>query len=130
MLPSAIILISLALVAYTIGVWAERRSGHLRWWHVAAFAVGLTADITGTAAMARIAAGGGPTGVDQNPLLAQIMATTGAVALVLMALHLVWAVVTMIRDRPGEKGTFHRFSLAVWSVWLVPYGTGMAAAMA
>ena len=130
MLALAIGLISLALVFYTLGVWAERRSGELRWWHVGAFAAGLTADISRTAAMSLIATSGGPTGVEQNPFLAQVMAITGVLALVLMALHLAWAVVTMLRNRPDELRAFHRFSVIVWAIWLVPYFAGMAAAMA
>lgn len=130
MLALAIVLISLALAFYTLGVWAERRSGELRWWHVAAFAAGLAADISGTAVMSVIAGSGRPSGVDQNSVLTQTMAITGLLALILMALHLVWAVVTMLRNRPDEKRAFHRFSIVVWAIWLVPYFTGMAAAMA
>ena len=63
MLALAIVLISLALAFYTLGVWAERRSGELRWWHVAAFAAGLAADISGTAVMSVIAGSGGPSGL-------------------------------------------------------------------
>lgn len=130
MLALAIVLISLALAFYTLGVWAERRSGELRWLHVGAFAAGLAADISGTTVMSMIADSGRPTGVEQNPGLTQIMAVTGLLALVLMALHLAWAIITMIRNRVDEKRVFHRFSIIVWAIWLVPYVTGMAAAMA
>jgi len=30
----------------------------------------------------------------------------------------------LIRDREAERLTFHRFSLAVWALWLIPYITG------
>ena len=129
MLVLAIVLISLALVFYTLGVWAERRSGELRWWHVAAFGVGLTADISGTSVMALIA-NSGDTTIDKSSWLTQVMAVTGGLALVLMALHLVWAAVTMVRDRAEEKRSFHRFSIVVWAIWLIPYFTGMLAAIA
>lgn len=129
MLAIAIVLISLALVFYTLGVWAERRSGELRWWHVLAFALGLAADISGTTVMTMIANSGAATSVDKDALLTQIMAVTGLAALVLMALHLVWGVVTMLRNRPHEKRAFHKFSVVVWALWLIPYFTGMAAAM-
>lgn len=122
-------LISLALACYTLGVWAERRAGELRWWHVAAFAAGLAADLSGTVLMSMIANNGAPTGVEQNPLLAQTMAITGLLALILMALHLAWAVATMLRNQPAEKRTFHRLSITVWALWLIPYVTGAAAAM-
>lgn len=41
-----------------------------------------------------------------------------------MAIHFVWALVVLIRDREAELLTFHRFSLSVWGLWLIPYVTG------
>lgn len=61
--------------------------------------------------------------------LSLTMALTGALALLLMAVHFVWAVIVMIRGAEEAKGTFHRFSLIVWIIWLIPYFTGMAASM-
>jgi uncharacterized repeat protein (TIGR03987 family) len=52
------------------------------------------------------------------------MAITGAAALLLMVLHLVWAVIVLLRNREAEKSSFHKFSLIVWVIWLVPYFTG------
>lgn len=46
-----------------------------------------------------------------------------------MAVHLVWAIVVLVRDREAEKNTFHRFSLIVWAIWLIPYVVGAAIAM-
>ena len=130
MLFSAIVLITLALVAYTLGVWAERRARSLRWWHVGAFAAGLTFDVGGTAIMARIAATTPPPSPGIGAVLQTIMSTTGLIALSLMAVHLSWAVLVMIRDRPHERARFHRYSAGVWTVWLVPYLSGMVASMA
>ena len=45
-------------------------------------------------------------------------------ALALMVIHLAWAVVVLIRNRDTEKQRFHRFSLMVWAIWLIPYITG------
>ena len=94
MLAASIVLITAALIAYTTGVWAEHRSSTLTWWHVIAFGVGLTCDASGTTMMAVTAATGVHTRVDRNPALAGIMATTGTLAILLMALHLAWAIVT------------------------------------
>jgi uncharacterized repeat protein (TIGR03987 family) len=129
MLAASIVLITLALGFYTTGVWAEHRSGTLTWWHVVAFGVGLTCDASGTTIMAVSAASGTPTHVDRNPVLEGIMATTGTLAIALMALHLGWAIITMIRNNEASRRRFHRFSLVVWSIWLIPYVTGMLAAM-
>ena len=47
--------ITLALVFYTIGVFAERRSGTLTASHLIFFYLGLACDTAGTAAMSMIA---------------------------------------------------------------------------
>lgn len=132
MLFAAIILISLALVSYTVGVWAERRSGTLYRWHAAAFGLGLLFDASGTWVMSLIAQSsstGESASTGTARILNLLMSSTGAVALILMAVHLVWAVAVLVRDKSAEKVIFHRFSLAVWTLWLLPYFTGMAAAM-
>lgn len=67
--------------------------------------------------------GRGPTG-GTTGVLNVVMAFTGATALPLMAIHFVWALVVLIRDREAERLTFHRLSLAVWGLWLIPYITG------
>ncbi len=58
-----------------------------------------------------------------------IMAWTGALAVCLMAIHLCWAVIVLIRNRPSEKASFHKFSIIVWVIWLIPYFTGAIGAM-
>lgn len=124
-LATAIVLITAALVLYSTGVWSERHSGRLRWRHAALFGAGLMLDASGTALMTAIAgdssrnsAGGAAA------ILNDVMSWTGAAALALMAVHLAWAVVVLIRNRESERLAFHRFSLAVWAVWLIPYLTG------
>ena len=62
-------------------------------------------------------------GLEQS-LLNQVMAATGLLALVLMAVHLLWAIVVLVRNRDAEKRHFYRFSVVVWAIWLVPYLTG------
>ncbi len=129
MLALAIVLITSALVLYSTGVWAERIGGRLRWWHAVTFLAGLVCDASGTAVMTRIAqtSGGRQGGVAGG--LSTAMAWTGGLALALMAAHAVWAIVVLVRNRESEILGFHRFSLGVWGIWLVPYFTGMASAM-
>ncbi len=107
------VLITLALVFYTVGVWAERLQGELKWWQVGAFALGFAADVRGTVLMSVIAASDGPSGLEGNPVLAELMAVSGAAALALMGLHLIWALIVMIRNRPAEKRAFHKFGAAL-----------------
>ena len=63
--------ITLALVFYTIGVFAERRAGTLRPQHLAFFYLGLACDATGTSFMSLLAQGG----------VSTAHAVTGALAL-------------------------------------------------
>lgn len=130
MLAYAIAFISAALIFYTIGVWAEHLKKDLRWSHIVFFGLGLACDITGTELMRRIASAGEASfSGSVAGVLAVVMAITGALALLLMAVHFVWAVVVMVRGTERSRATFHRFSLTVWAIWLVPYFTGMASSM-
>jgi len=128
-LPLAIVLITAALVLYSTGVWAERIGGRLRWWHAGTFLAGLACDASGTAVMTRIAQSGEMRQGGVAGGLSAAMAWTGGLALALMAAHAVWAIVVLVRNRESEIVGFHRFSLGVWGIWLVPYVTGMASAM-
>lgn len=123
MLLPAIILITLALVFYSIGVWAERAQKVLRPWHTVFFGLGLAADASGTYLMSLIASANRAAEVEQS-ILNQIMAVSGLIALILMAVHFAWAVIVLVRNREHEKASFHRFSVIVWAIWLVPYITG------
>lgn len=117
----AIGLITLALVAYSIGVWAERIARDLRKWHVAAFWFGFAFDVSGTLAMHLLATG--PFDITAPHTL------TGQIALWLMFAHAVWATRVLSAGTPSARHNFHRYSLFVWLVWLVPYVGGMWMAM-
>jgi uncharacterized repeat protein (TIGR03987 family) len=115
----AVVLITAALVFYSVGVWAERLQRVLQWWHVGFFVAGLSCDVAGTVAMSRI------TGFQSGgPALIAVMEISGTLALILMGIHLAWAVVVLVRGSVMARHTFHRFSLLVWGIWLVPYLTG------
>ncbi|MEO8222804.1 MAG: HsmA family protein [Specibacter sp.] len=124
MLLPAIILITSALVFYSIGVWSEHIQRVLKWWHAGFFALGLLCDATGTFLMSRIAASGEVEASGVGAALNAIMAVTGAAALLLMVIHLVWAIIVLVRNSEAQKKRFHRFSLLVWGIWLIPYLTG------
>lgn len=121
MLALAIVFISLALCLYSLGVWAERIARRLRAWHLAAFWAGFACDSLGTGFMRLLASASG----SQNPL----HALSGLAAICLMLVHAVWASIVLARGREEAKRRFHRFSLFVWLVWLVPYVSGAAMAM-
>ena len=122
LLPIAIVTITLALVCYTIGVWAERRAGVLKKWHAIVFWLGLVFDTTGTTVMGQIAKqnGGGGSGLH---------GVTGLLAIGLMLFHAVWAAVVLVKKDAQKQQSFHKFSIFVWIVWLIPYVLGMVLGM-
>ena len=117
---SATIVITSALVLYTIGVWSERIQGRLKWWHLAFFVTGLACDTIGTGMMIDYVGG----------LTADVHGISGLLAIVLMAIHALWATVVLARKDERMIRTFHRFSIAVWLVWLIPYFSPMFFAIA
>lgn len=115
-------LITLALVFYSLGVWSERIAKYLKPWHVAAFWIGFTFDVSGTYTMHLIAKG--PFDILEPHTL------TGQLALWLMLLHAIWATRVIIKKDELMKIKFHKFSLVVWLFWLIPYFGGMYLGMA
>jgi uncharacterized repeat protein (TIGR03987 family) len=114
------IIITLALVFYTIGVWSERLAGKLKAWHLAFFWLGLICDTWGTGMMFDMAGG----------LTFDFHGLTGLLAIVLMFLHAVWATLVLLRGDERWIYSFHRFSVGVWAIWLVPYLSPMLFGMA
>ena len=54
---------------------------------------------------------------------------TGTIAIILMLIHAVWATAVLARRDDRAMRNFHRFSIAVWVIWLVPFVLGMAMGM-
>lgn len=108
---SASIVITLALVFYTIGVWSERFSGRLKPWHLVFFWLGLLCDTWGTGMMFEFAGG----------LTFDVHGLTGLLAIILMLAHAIWATVVLARKDEHWITNFHKFSMAVWLIWLIPY---------
>lgn len=115
----SMIFITLALVCYSIGVWSERIAGRLKTWHLVFFWVGLVCDTVGTGMMMEMAGG----------LTFDMHGLTGVVAIVLMLIHAVWATVVLLRKDERAILSFHRFSVFVWLVWLIPYFNGFLISM-
>lgn len=126
MLTLAIILITSALIFYTVGVWAEKLQGKLKLWHTVLFFIGLVFDTTGTLTMESIA--------KSNQIAAaavgfNLHSLTGLAAILLMLVHAVWASWVLYKKDEGQAKTFHRFSLVVWVIWLIPFLSGMISKM-
>jgi uncharacterized repeat protein (TIGR03987 family) len=114
-------LITLALVFYSTGIWAERLSKYLKTWHIAFFWAGFMFDVAGTFAMSRLSEG---------PFnLLELHTLTGQIAIWLMLIHAIWATYVVIKGRENLRNKFHRYSLTVWLIWLIPYFGGMIMGM-
>ena len=113
--PIASIIITAALVFYSIGVWAERIQGRLKWWHLVFFVLGLICDTWGTGLMVEWAGG----------LTFDIHGVTGVIAILLMFIHALWALVVLFKKDEKAILNFHKFSVVVWLIWLVPYFSPM-----
>lgn len=122
----AIVTITLALVFYTIGVFGERRAKSLNKNHVIIFWLGLVCDTTGTMTMSNIAKSGMGTMSSTGQMLHGI---TGFLAIVLMLFHAVWATWVLYKNDEQKKVAFHKFSIIVWLIWLIPYFIGMMLGM-
>lgn len=118
----AIITITLALVFYTIGVFGERKSKALKLSHVVVFWLGLICDTTGTLIMGSIAK-------NSTQMVSPIHGITGFIAIVLMLFHALWATWVIYKGDESKKESFHKLSIIVWLVWLVPYIIGMIIGM-
>jgi uncharacterized repeat protein (TIGR03987 family) len=113
------IVITLALVFYTIGVWSERLSGRLKVWHLVLFWLGLVCDTWGTGMMFEAAGG----------MTYDVHGLTGMLAIALMFIHAIWGTIVLARKDERWIVGFHRFSVIVWLLWLVPYLSPMFIAL-
>jgi len=114
-------LITLALVFYSTGVWSERFARYLKGWHAAAFWTGFMFDVAGTLAMGRLS--------DDPFNLFDLHTLTGQIAIWLMLIHAIWATYVVRKGSDNSRKKFHRYSLIVWFIWLIPYFGGMLMGM-
>ena len=113
--PLASIIITAALIFYSIGVWSERIQGRLKPWHLIFFVLGLICDTWGTGMMFDFAGG----------LTLDVHGLSGLFAIILMFIHAAWAGVVLIRKNENALNNFHKFSVVVWFIWLIPYFSPM-----
>lgn len=112
---SAVIYFTLALVFYTIGVLGEKMTKQLYRWHLAFFYLGLIFDTLGMSYVMSLVDG----------LTFNFHTITGLLGLILMLIHTLWATYVILTANKKEINRFHKFSFAVWLIWLIPYFTGL-----
>lgn len=113
--PTATIIITSALIFYSIGVWAERIVGRLKTWHLVFFVLGLICDTWGTGMMFKYVGG----------MAFDVHGISGVIAIALMFVHAAWALAVLLKKDEKAIVNFHKFSLVVWLIWLIPYFSPM-----
>ena len=116
MLIIAISFIFAACILYSVGVWSEKFSKRLKSWHVFVFWFGLICDTIGTGAMGKLAG---------SIIQFNIHGLTGLVAIILMLFHAIWATKVILQKDEKMILQFHKFSIVVWIIWLIPMLSGM-----
>jgi len=108
----------LALVCYSIGVWSERISGRLKPWHLLFFWLGLAFDAagTGTDGDGRRPDGGHPRRDGCGGDCPDSFTQCGPQP---------WSL-----DIMSGLLSFHKFSIVVWVIWLIPFLSGVFLPMA
>ncbi|APT75845.1 membrane protein [Marinitoga sp. 1135] len=114
MLLGAIITIVLAFVFYTWGVFGEKIKGKLTGKFLSLFWIGFVFDTTGTTLMSMISTNPQP-----------FHKITGMAAIILMLIHALWGSLVYFKKDEKWIKNFHKFSLFVWLIWLIPFLSGM-----
>lgn len=112
----AVSFIVAAFIFYTTGVWAERIKKRLLAWHAVVFWLGFVCDTIGTGAMGKMAG---------SIIQFNLHGLTGLLAILLMLFHAIWATIVLARKNERLIRQFHKFSLGVWLIWLIPMLSGM-----
>lgn len=112
----AVTFIFAACIFYTLGVWAEKIQKRLKPWHVVVFWLGLIADTIGTGAMGKMVG---------SIIQFNFHGITGLAAILLMLFHAIWATIAIIKNDEEQLLRFHKLSIIVWIIWLIPMVTGM-----
>lgn len=119
LLLSAVALFTVALVLYTVSVWSERIQKQLKTWHLVLFALGVITDVLATWLTIEYV----------GAIVFTTHAIFGFTSLALMLLHFCWAMIVYIKNKSAGAIQFHRFSLLVWSIWMMSYITGFFTGM-
>ncbi|SHJ48750.1 TIGR03987 family protein [Dethiosulfatibacter aminovorans DSM 17477] len=119
MLIMSIITMILALACYSIGVWGEKLSKRLTKQNLMFFWIGFIFDTTGTTMMSLMS----------DKFTFDIHGITGTLAILLMLFHATWATIVLVKKNTAQIIKFHKFSLFVWMIWLIPFMTGMVLKM-
>ena len=111
---------TIALVFYSISVWAGWFSKRLKLWHIYVFLIGLLTDYLATV-LTYISIGG---------LVFTWHAILGFISIGLMTIHVVWATIVYRNKSEQSINNFHWISIIVWGIWMISYLSGFSSGIA
>jgi uncharacterized repeat protein (TIGR03987 family) len=112
-----ILLVTSACLLYTTAIWTEQFQGRLTGRIIALFVAGFTCDITGTLCMfIRARSRQAPAGIH---------GLSGSIALVIMLIHLIWALISLKHRTDRSAKHFNQFSPFAWCMWMIAFLTGI-----
>ena len=105
----------LALVLYTLVIFAHKFKKELVLWMIVVFGIALTIDTVATIIVC----------VGVSPIWTfNLHAITGFASLIIMALHFIWAVCAFtVHSR--FMAHFNKYSLYAWFIWLIAFISGI-----
>lgn len=109
------IFFTLALIFYSVGIWDDFRHKKLKKWHLAMFGAGVITDSLATLLMY----------LHVGYLIFTAHSISGFLGLFLMIFHFCWAFFAIWKNNVNLQKTFHRFSILVWSFWMISYVSGL-----
>jgi len=113
-MPIGVIFIVSAMVLYSIAIWSEKLTKNLVLWMVVTLATGFLCDLVGTTVM-RLQA----TKIGFN-----LHSFWGYTALVVMAVHLAWAILALRQWRQCAIW-FKHGSVYAWGLWMLAFISGI-----
>ena len=111
----SVVLITLALLLYSMAVWLNWRSRRLTFAHIAIFWGAVTCDALATRFM----------GARVETIRWDLHTISGYLALGLMAGLTLWGTAALLQKRDDRLARFHRLAIPIWIVWGGTYITGV-----
>jgi len=116
MLVFSIILMTLALIIYTISILNEFRQKTLLPWHAIMFCIGFTFDVASTIIMYKL--GGSKVSFGLHSIF-------GYTALLLMLFNAIGSVNILKKKHKYLIINFYKFSIFAWIIWITSYILGI-----
>ena len=116
MLVFSVMLISLALIIYTIPILNGVKRKLLLPWHAVMFHIGFIFDLSSTIIMYKIAG---------SKLIFSVHGILGNIALLLMLINSIGSVIILNKKHTNLLTQFYKFSFFAWIIWIISYILGV-----